>query len=147
MVKSLGLRVGGAKRAAFVDAVIEVMVDRGFEHTRLTDVATATGVAVGTLRNYFHSREDMLVEALVRVGELEAGAQEAVVAAYQDPWAQLVALVDRNLQALEQSKRALVEFWYAAVRDEKLRERNDEMRTRVRAPYLMAVITGRKQGV
>jgi AcrR family transcriptional regulator len=139
-------RAGNEKRVAVLDAVLGVLADRGFEQTRFTDVATASGVAVGTLQNYFGSREDMLIEALRRAGELEIAAQEAVAAAHQDPWDQLVALIDRSLQSPDQTDRTLVELWRAATRDEELREYSDELRSRYRGAFVQAVNAGHDQG-
>jgi AcrR family transcriptional regulator len=140
-------RAGGAKRIAVLDAVMTVVVERGYENSRFVDVAAASGVAVSTLQNYFGSREDMLIEALWRATELEVVALEATAAAEHDPWDQLVALIDRSLRTSEHTQQMLVEFWRAAMRDEELGEYSRNLRARYRGPFLRAVNDGADQEV
>jgi len=47
-----------------VDAAVSLAEEGGFEAVRLRDVADASGVALGTLYKYFHSKEDILLFAL-----------------------------------------------------------------------------------
>jgi TetR/AcrR family transcriptional regulator, cholesterol catabolism regulator len=47
-----------------VDAAVALAEEGGFENVRLRDVADASGVALGTLYKYFHSKEDILLFAL-----------------------------------------------------------------------------------
>jgi AcrR family transcriptional regulator len=140
-------RAGGAKRIAVLDAVMNVVAERGYENSRFVDVAAASGVAVSTLQNYFGSREDMLVEALWRATELEVVALEAIAAAEHDPWNQLVALIDRSLRTSEHTQQMLVEFWRAAMRDEELGEYSRNLQARYRGPFLRAVNNGSDQEV
>jgi AcrR family transcriptional regulator len=49
---------------AIVDAAVALAESGGFEGVRLRDVAEASGVALGTLYKYFHSKEDILLFAL-----------------------------------------------------------------------------------
>jgi AcrR family transcriptional regulator len=129
-----------------LDAVIDVLTDRGYEATRFADVSAASGVAISTLQNYFGSREDMLIEALQRATDQEMTSLEAVAAAQPDPWDTLVALVDRSLDSPERTQQLLIEFWRSAMRDEELRAHSAEVQARYRAPYLSAVLRGTAQG-
>lgn len=47
-----------------VDAAVALAEQGGFEGVRLRDVAEASGVALGTLYKYFHSKEDILLRAV-----------------------------------------------------------------------------------
>jgi AcrR family transcriptional regulator len=47
-----------------VDAAIALADAGGFDAVRLRDVADASGVALGTLYKYFHSKEDVLLFAI-----------------------------------------------------------------------------------
>lgn len=47
-----------------VDAAVALAEEGGFDNVRLRDVADASGVALGTLYKYFHSKEDILLFAL-----------------------------------------------------------------------------------
>ncbi|TQM37110.1 TetR/AcrR family transcriptional regulator [Pseudonocardia cypriaca] len=139
-------RAGGGKRILVLDTVAEVLAERGYENTRFADVSAASGVAISTLQNYFGSRADMVVEAMELATTREVDALESVAAAEHDPWARLVALVDRSLDNAYRSQQMLVEFWRSAMRDDELREFGTEVWERYRAPFLAAVCEGREQG-
>lgn len=139
-------RAGGARREGVLDAVVDVLSARGYEHSRFADVSEASGVAVSTLQNYFGSREDMLLEALRRVVDLEVAAMEVVAAEEADPWTRLMALVARGLKTALDVDRMLVEFWRAAMRDDELREYAEVLRTRYRGPFATAVAEGCQSG-
>lgn len=139
-------RAGGARRDGILDAVIDVLADRGYDHTRFTDVSAATGVPVSTLQNYFGSREDMLIEALRRAVDREVVTMEAVAAAEEDPWTCLVALVRHGLRNSLAADRMLLEFWRAAMRDEELRAYTAALRDRYREPFVTAVAEGCRTG-
>jgi AcrR family transcriptional regulator len=139
-------RAGGDKRALVLQAVEGVLAERGYESTRFTDVAAASGVAISTLQNYFGSREDMVIEAMEVFTDREVDALETVATAEADPWQRLVALIDRSLDSSESTRQMLVEFWRSAMRDDELRAYSTELLTRYRAPFLAAVREGSERG-
>ncbi|MEU8929010.1 TetR/AcrR family transcriptional regulator [Streptomyces sp. NPDC048409] len=139
-------RAGGARREAALDVVLDVLAARGFEGARFLDISEASGVAVSTLQNYFGSREDMLIEALLRLTAREVADFESVAAAEPDPWPRLVALVGRSLNTPRPTQVALVEFWHTAIRDDELRQASGDVQIRYRAPYVRAVQDGIDQG-
>ncbi|SDH75390.1 DNA-binding transcriptional regulator, AcrR family [Rhodococcus triatomae] len=126
--------------------VVEVLSERGYAATRFADVSQASGVAVSTLQGYFGSREDMLVEALqgATSGEVEALAELA--AGFEDPWQQLVALVDRGLSTPVATWRMLMEFWTAAAHDAELRAHAGALAEQYRQPFLESVQRGVDSG-
>jgi AcrR family transcriptional regulator len=140
-------RAGGQKRLIALDAVLQVLADRGYEGTRFADVAAASGVVVATLQNYFGSREDMLIEAMQRSVTQEVQTLEVLAAAQSGPWERLVALVDHSLGNSEQVQRVLLEYWRAAIRDEELREHSEHVWRSYREPFLRAVQEGFDQGI
>lgn len=139
-------RAGGTRREAVLGVVLEVLADRGFEGARFLDVSQKSGVAISTLQGYFGSREDMLVEAFLRLTAQEVAELEAVASAEPDPWRRLVALVDRSLGTPRPTQVALVEFWRTAIRDDELREASSDVQARYRVPYVRAVLDGIDRG-
>ena len=127
-------RAGSARRAQVLEQVVEVLSERGYAATRFTDVAKASGVAVSTLQSYFGSREDMLVEALQNATSGE------------DPWQQLVALVDRGLSTPVPTWRMLMEFWTAAAHDAELRAHAAVLAEQYRQPFMETVQRGVQAG-
>ena len=49
------------RRERIIDATVELADEGGFEAVRLRDVASASGVALGTVYRNFTSKEDLLV--------------------------------------------------------------------------------------
>lgn len=139
-------RAGGARRTQVLDAVAAVLARRGHAGTRYADVSEATGVAVSTLQGYFGSREDMLIEAFHRATEVAVAAMEELVARHDDPWRQMVAMVDMGVSTDVPTWRMLMEFWTAAAHDDELREHAAAMAARYRAPYLDAIARGTASG-
>ena len=110
-------RAGGAKRALVLDHVVAVIAERGYAGTRFIDVSEASGVAVSTLQGYFGSREDMLIEAMRRATSVAVADMNEFAARFDDPWQQLVAMIDRGLSTNVVTWRLLMEFWTAAAHD------------------------------
>lgn len=54
-------RPRGDKRQRIVDAAVKVFAKRGFHATRVSDIASAAGVADGTIYLYFKSKDALLV--------------------------------------------------------------------------------------
>lgn len=139
-------RAGGARRTVVLDHVAAVLADRGYAGTRFADVSEASGVAVSTLQGYFGSREDMLIEAFERATAVAVDAMHAVVARIDDPWEQLVAMVDRGLTTDVVVWRMLMEFWTAAAHDGELRDGAAELAAQYRRPYADAITRGTEAG-
>lgn len=139
-------RAGGSRRAVVLGQVVEVLADRGFAGTRFADVSAASGVAVSTLQGYFGSREDMLVEALRCATSGEVAALHDLAAGFDDPWQQLVALVDRGLSTPVSTWRMLMEFWTAAAHDAELCAHAAVLAGQYRQPFLKAVQRGVEAG-
>lgn len=124
-----------------------VLVERGYEGTRFKDVAVASGLAVSTLQVYFGSREDMLIEALLRSTSAEVEAMEQSASATGGGnWEQLSALVTHGLNTPSQAWRMLMEFWSTAARDDELRRHSETLAARYRAPFIEAIHAGVSAG-
>jgi len=129
-----------------LDQVVAVLADRGYDGTRFADVSAASGVAVSTLQGYFGSREDMLIEALRQATSVAVAAMDELAARFDDPWQQLVAMVDRGLTTDVDTWRMLMEFWTAAAHDAELREHAAVLAEQYRQPFADAVQRGIQSG-
>lgn len=94
------------KRQAILQAALELFADRGFDGTRVPEIATQAKVAAGTLYHYFPSKESM-ANALYReclaefskVSALEAMASAPVKAQFQEFCERFQRFIfDRTLQ-------------------------------------------------
>jgi len=129
-----------------LDRAVAVLAERGYAGTRFADVSAASGVAVSTLQGYFGSREDMLIEAFRHATSVAVTAMDDLVARFDDPWRQLVAMVDRGLSTDVPTWRMLMEFWTAAAHDDELREHAAALARQYREPFADAVRRGIEQG-
>lgn len=139
-------RAGGERRTLVLDQVVGVLAERGYGGTRFVDVSEASGVAVSTLQGYFGSREDMLIEALERATSVAVTAMDEFAAQFDDPWQQLVAMVDRGLATPVVNWRMLMEFWTAAAHDAELQAHAATLAEQYREPYADAVRRGVESG-
>lgn len=139
-------RAGGARRALVLDQVVAVLAERGYAGTRFADVSEASGVAVSTLQGYFGSREDMLIEAFRHATSVAVVAMDEFAERFDDPWQQLVAMVDRGLSTDVATWRMLMEFWTASAHDAELREHAAALAEQYREPFADAVRRGVESG-
>lgn len=129
-----------------LDHVVTVLAERGYAGTRFADVSEASGVAVSTLQGYFGSREDMLIEAFRHATSVAVAAMDEFAARFDDPWQQLVAMVDRGLSTDAGTWRMLMEFWTAAAHDDELQEHAVALAAQYRQPFNDAVQRGVDSG-
>lgn len=109
-------QVGGERRNEILSTTVNVLVRRGFDLTRFSDISEATGVAVSTLQYYFGSLESLLIEACLYSSERDIQAVRSKMATYDDLWERLVYLVDGYLATDNPGIgwEAMIEFWRAA---------------------------------
>ena len=129
-----------------LDQVVELLAERGYAGTRFIDVSQASGVAVSTLQGYFGSREDMLIEAMRHLTSVAVADMHEFAAQFDDPWEQLVAMVDRGLSTNVVTWRMLMEFWTAAAHDAELQEQAAALAEQYREPFTDAVRRGIESG-
>lgn len=88
------------KRQRILDAAVRVFAKKGFFASRVSDVASAAGIADGTVYLYFKSKDDILVSLFDDVmSEHVAAAREEVDKANGAP-AKLRAIADHHLRLL-----------------------------------------------
>ncbi len=67
------------KRGRIIEAAIAVFAKKGFHSARVSDIASAAGVADGTIYLYFKSKEDVLLQVFEeKMDELRAGLLAAL---------------------------------------------------------------------
>ncbi len=76
-VKRVSIGAVDERARRIVETAIDLAEKGGFEAVRLRDVASSSGVALGTLYRHFSSKEDLLIAAMAQQVELLAGRMTA----------------------------------------------------------------------
>ena len=69
------------KRAAILDATLELIAEHGFHGTAMSMIADRAGVGAGTIYRYFDSKEDLITQLYLEI-KREAGV--AFIEGYSD---------------------------------------------------------------
>ena len=111
------------RRRAIADAVLAVVADQGVTGATFRAVADESSWSTGVLSHYFRNRDDMLLAALRRAGELAALAQRGISSSMTGRDA-VRAILEEELP-LDSRRLALTRifvFFYAeAAADESIR--------------------------
>jgi len=63
---------------AIYEAAVTLIGEQGFDHLTMNDIAQKTGMATGTIYNYFANKEDLLVYIHSRLHEIIIEKSEAI---------------------------------------------------------------------
>ncbi|MEU1019535.1 TetR family transcriptional regulator [Streptomyces sp. NPDC005898] len=120
------VRRNDERRAALVDAAIEVLAAEGARGLTFRAVDTAAAVPAGTASNYFANRDDLLTQAGARVYErLRPGAEEIerqrTAKRDKETYAELMREVVGRVSGFRTGYLALLELRLESVRRPGLR--------------------------
>ena len=73
------------RRAAIVDAALQVFGERSYGRATTAEIARAAGVSEPILYRHFTSKRDLYIASLEAMSERLQGAAEAIIAAEPDP--------------------------------------------------------------
>jgi AcrR family transcriptional regulator len=118
-------------RAEILDAASEVLIYRGYESTRYSDVAEASGVPVASLQHHFPTLEELRREALRNKVRAELSSLEVQVAQIADPWERIRHIIVTSI-SLDPARRhggwvVWLEYWRAAAHDPELAQDSREV--------------------
>ena len=117
---------------------------RGYDRVRLSDVADAAGVSIGSLQHHFETRERLLREAFLWSAEQHVLEWAAAAGSAGDPWERLVALLEGALPEDDFRLNAAlwIEFAAVASRDEQSRVVMAHVYEQWRVPLRAAIDDG-----
>jgi AcrR family transcriptional regulator len=150
--KTKRLREGAADvyRRAILDAAEKVFGRRGFADAKISEIAKETGLAVGTLYNYFSSKETIFTALLEDRGETMAAEIERLAKAPGDPIVRIWNLVRAKCEFLESHVDMLEIFGQLGVRGLGLGKLCgpgfEERKARILGCYELAVREAVKEG-
>lgn len=84
------------RRAEIVTAATAAFAERGIAHTAVSDIVKAAGIAQGTFYLYFTSKDDVVVAAAERMGDVMVdGIERAVAVPDRSAIDKFLALLDQ----------------------------------------------------
>jgi AcrR family transcriptional regulator len=139
--------IADERRPQITVAAARVIAARGFDRMRLSDVAEAAGVSIGTVQHYFGSREAVLVAAFRHVHADALRRWYAAAESTADPWQRLVAIVDSAIDARYRERWAVwLDYWTLSQRDASMRRDSADLHRAWRAPVVQAIDDGSASG-
>ena len=91
-----------ARRDRIIVAALHLSRRRAFEQIQMKDVAEASGVALGTIYQYFSSKDHLFAEALVHWGDLLPHNVDRRPLSGADPAQRLTEVLHRAVRAFQQ---------------------------------------------
>ncbi len=137
-------------RDEFLSAAMVCVSERGFDRTRLRDVAKEAGTSIGLLQYYFDSRDALLTEAfrwtcegLIKRWRRRAGTLSG------EPWDKVTVLIEELTGDPAMSRHAAtwIEFCASAARHPQLRGAVTDVFAAWREIFANAVEEGIRLGV
>ena len=118
-------------RSDILNAASEVMIFRGYESTRYSDVAEVSGVPMASLQHHFPTLEVLRREALRNKVRAELTSLAEQVTMISDPWERVYHIIITSV-SLDPARRRggwvlWVEYWRAAAHDPELAEDSREV--------------------
>ena len=98
------------KRQRNLDAAVQVFARKGFSASRISDVASAAGIADGTVYLYFESKDDILIKLFDEVMGVHIEAARQEIARVDDAAARLRVIADHHLGLLGRNPELAVVF-------------------------------------
>lgn len=118
------------RRGQIIRAASAVLARQGYGDTSLKDVAREAGVAPGLLHYYFESKQELLLEVVVRLEHEMISDWQAAVADIDDPIERIVAALDHVAERCSRQPeffRLLFDLYNLGINSPALRARCAQM--------------------
>lgn len=134
-----------------LSAAVEVLMERGFPDTRVSDVAARAEVSSGLVLYYFKSRQELLTRALRFAEDVFYADLREKLALVVHPGRRLAELVRLSYSPdaganVPRSWILWFDFWQLAVRHPEVRREREELDRRWRETIAEVVRDGRRHG-
>lgn len=120
------------RRAQIVRAASTVLARQGYSDTSLKDVAREAGVAAGLLHYYFESKQELLLDVVIRMEHEMISDWQAAVVDIDDPIERIVAALDHVAERCSRQPeffRLLFDLYNLGISSPALRTRCADMWT------------------
>jgi len=140
-------RPEGDKRRRILEAALGVFAQKGYFQARVSDIASAAGVADGTIYLYFRNKEDVIVSLFSDFLKRHLARAKEEIAGVRTPREKLLAIARHQLTALSERREVAILF-QTELRQATLMSRISARELRVYFDLLSGIIEeGQNQGV
>ena len=125
------------------------LAQRGFDATRIADIARGAGVSTGTVHYYFKTRDDVLLAALRSANETPYRRLETALEEEGDPVSRLALLIDVAVPHpgwLEEQYLLWIELVSRVLRAPELRPESHDVGVRWRRYFREVIVEGERAG-
>jgi AcrR family transcriptional regulator len=142
-------RLSNRRRLEILEAVMDVIADRGLCETRVADVARRAGTSAALILYYFDSKDRLLTEALTHAEDrfyLETFHDLTGIEHVRD---RLVSLIDRSFPGPDDTTgdwKLWIELWSRAMRDPEAARKRAALDRRWRTTIADVVREGQNDG-
>ncbi len=109
------------KRTKILEAAITVFAKRGIAKTKMTDIAEAAQIGKGTIYEYFHSKNQIFIDAFFHVMKKTEDIFKKRIASKADPIEKLRSLFDAWKEVFSSDFKDYMEivldFWAEGIRN------------------------------
>lgn len=121
-------RHGQDRKAELLHHAEQLFAQRGYEETRMIDIAEAAGVAKGLVYWYFANKETLFYEIVVDMGRRLRRAQWAAVEGIDDPLGRLYVGTAESVRFIAENHRLYGIISMQLRGDQRLRETRSQSR-------------------
>lgn len=136
------------RRAEILEVTCQVVIERGFAATRVSDVANKLGVSTGLIHYHFDSKQQLLAEAFQHAARQEMASLEADLASAPND----IAKLDRVLENYTPGQGDLdwllwIDSWGEALRNPAMKKISQELDVEATALIERVIREGVASGV
>ena len=140
-------RHGKDRKAELLHHAEQLFAERGFEDTRMIDIAEAAGVAKGLVYWYFENKDTLFDAIVVDMGQRLRRAQGRAIAGIDDPLERLYVGTAESVRFIAGNDR-LYGIISSRVRDDRRRRQTRSQTQRAQADDAAALLAeGQERGV
>lgn len=137
------------RRAAILAAATRAIVRRGFEATRISDIAREAGTSTGTVHYYFETKEDVLLAALRWANRLPYGSIDQALRTDGDDVRRLATLLEFGVPYPGRPRDEyvlLIELWSRILHEPELVRDGEDLSSRWRGYFFEIIRRGTENG-
>jgi AcrR family transcriptional regulator len=135
------------RRTEILEATCQVVIERGFASTRVSDVASRLGISTGLIHYHFESKELLLAEALRYAAQGDIARLELLLEKAPTPLAKLDTMLTFDVpEAGEPSWMLWIDGWSEALRSPMMRRISQDLDSAWRARLHTIIVSGVESG-